>query len=602
MKIINQQLLRLILLALTALSCSLGVSAQTSEHVVILWDVTGSLLPAKATRDLNGTKLPTYQDGNGMWVALKKAIIDCIQFTESDPDNKITVVTFNDNIRDVFTRNATDVGKNDLVNIVENYTYVSHNWTNIVDPIKKFYSILDSSKINYMFLFTDGENDHPGTKPHFISTLGSWASKTSSYDAFGFYVIVHPAADKNNIRSAVESQDKFWIVPDAKVRIKICTLPSSIKYNLRDDKGPKTICMSGRYFNADGNVDLTFSDPYYDVLCTNQDIKDGKFDIEVKPKAGLSPPANHTIILSPVISNADQYTFVGPNKVELEVSNLPERSLDLTLKSNKLGKASYYDSFLWVSEESTSIVSNVKVNFSEQASREGSSATMMAYFMDKKGKDKISPSKSGFKLLMNGEETESIKLTPEISEVVIEMIGDGETKDGVYYGRIQLIPSNLDNYTINCRQDIFKWKFDFDEKCNPLKLALIILLILLVLAFILWILVLRPVFFPRFGSILKTFNVPGMAPLIIKFKGARQVIVSANPQKRQSVRNKFWTGKIVYKIHPAFITPIVFVPGRGKKVLVRTESGAYQISPNPMPGIGSAVITDIRQNKKINVN
>jgi hypothetical protein len=80
------------------------------------------------------------------------------------------------------------------------------------------------------------------------------------------------------------------------------------------------------------------------------------------------------------------------------------------------------------------------------------------------------------------------------------------------------------------------------------------------------------------------------------------VVVSATPQKKQSGWNRIWTGKIIYKLHPAFITPMIFVPGRGKKILVRTQSGAYQISPNPMPGIGAAVITDVRKNLKINVN
>ena len=112
----------------------------------------------------------------------------------------------------------------------------------------------------------------------------------------------------------------------------------------------------------------------------------------------------------------------------------------------------------------------------------------------------------------------------------------------------------------------------------------------------------KPIFYPRFGSIHKTFNVPQMAPLIIKFKGARMVVVSAAQQKKQSVWNRIWTGKIIYKVHPAFVTPITFVPGKGKKVLARTQSGAYQISPNPMPGIGSAVITDVRNVRKINVN
>lgn len=587
---------------IVTLVCSLNVYAHTGEHVVILWDVTGSLLPVKKSKDLNGQPLMPYKDGNGLWVDLKKAVIDCIQYTESDPGSKITVVTFHDVIRDVYTKTATEEGKIELVQLVEDYKYQVHSYTNIVDPINMFYGLLDRQMINYMFLFTDGDHSHPQTQHNFIPTLDSWTCKTSGYDAYGFYVLVHPDADKDNIRRSVESQNNFWVVSDSKNRIKICTLPSSIKYNIRDDKGPKTICMSGKFANAEGDVNFVANDPYYDVWCSCRDVKDGKFDMEIKPKAGVFPPSLHTILLSPTLTGANNYTFIGPNQVQVEVSNLPERSLNLKLESNKLGTASYYESFIWVPEKSTSVVSKVEVDFSEQALNEGSSAMMEVYFVDRKGGKKLTPSKLGLKLLINGREVDSIKLTPELSEVEIEVAGDGGTEDGMYYGRIRLIPSNLDNCSINNAEDIFKWKLEFDQNCNPLKLALIILLVLLASAFLLWMFVFRSVFYPKFGSVLKTFTMPGMAPLIVRFRGTRKVVVSAAPQKKQSAWNRFWTGKIVHLIHPAFETPMEFVPAKGKRILVKAQAGLYQIIPNPMPGIGAATITDIKRNLRINVN
>lgn len=596
------KILRLLVAVIAALWCSVNVFAQTGEHVVILWDVTGSLLSPKPSKGLGGNPLPAYSKGNGMWVDLQKAVIDCIQFTDTDPGNEITVVTFHDNIRDVFTRKATDAGKDELVDIVKNYAYVSHNYTNIVDPLNKFYSLLNRNKINYMFLFTDGDNDHPGTRPRFIPTLNSWENKTGAYDAYGFYVLVHPDAATPEIKASVESQENFWIVSDAKVRIKICTLPSSLKYNVRDDKGPKTISMSGKYASAAGDVTLTSNDQYYDVICTGTDIKDGKLSFEVKPKAGACPPTNHTVSLRPVLSGADQYTFVGPNQINLQVSNVPERSLEVTVENNKLGKASYYDAFLFVPAKSTPLRSVFKVDFSEQAKVEGSSATMAVYLVDRKGENRVSPSKLGLSLLINGVESESIILTPDMSEVVIEIVGQPDTKDGIYYGRIQLTPSRLDNCTINNSEDIFKWKFDFDQKLNPLMLALLILLVIFVTVSVFFKFVFYPLRYPRFGSIQKSFNIPGMAPLIVKFKGARGVVVSAMPVKKQSGWNRFWTGKVIYKIHPAFVTPIEFLPSRGKRVLVKTQAGAYRVNPNPMPGIGAATIIDVKKNLKINVN
>ncbi len=588
------------------LSLFTATFAQSGERIVILWDVTGSLLPKEAgTKDLDKkTVIPSYASGNGMWKPLKEAVIDCIEYVEEDPGNEIIIVTFNDAIRDVYSQKATAEGKSRLVDFVKNYKYKAHKYTNIVAPLNKFYSLLGKDKINYMFLFTDGENDDPKTRPQFIPTLDSWTNRTNGQNAFGFYVLVHPKADKPEIRKSVEPQKNFWIVKDPKVRINICTLPSSIKYNVRDEKGPKTIAIRGKYASAGGKVTLVATDDYCDIVCSDPALNDGKLTFEVKPKPGMEIPKSHTLKLKPQLSGADPYTFVGPEEITLSISNLPERSLNLTIDGNNLGKASHYGSFLFSKEELKSAIKDIKVDFSEQAKKENSSAIMRVYLVDKKTEEKLTPASQLLTISINGTELkgDSFKLTPDMTNVTLGISGQPDAKSGTYYGRIELVPNNLDNYSVNGTLDIFKWKVKFSQKWNPLKLALAWLIAILAAAFLLWMLLLKPIFYPRFGSIQKTFNVPGMAPLIVKFKGARMVEVAATHKKKQSAWNRFWTGKILYKTHPAFESPIIFKPCKGHRVLARAQAGAYQITPNPMPGVGAATIVDIKKNLRINVN
>lgn len=594
---------RLILLLIT-LSLFTTTFAQSGERIVILWDVTGSLLPEKdGMKDLDGSKIPSLPKGNGMWKPLKEAVIDCIEYAEEDPGNEIIIVTFNDAIRDVYSQKATAEGKSRLVDFVKRYKYKAHKHTNIVAPVNKFYSLLGKDKINYMFLFTDGENDDPRTRPQFIPTLDSWTNRTNGQNAFGFYVLVHPKADKPEIRKSVEPQKNFWIVKDPKVRINICTLPSSIKYNVRDEKG-KTIAIRGKYASAGGKVTLVATDDYCDIVCSDPALSDGKLTFEVKPKPGMEIPESHTLKLKSQLSGADPYTFVGPEEITLSISNLPERSLNLTIDGNNLGKASHYGSFLFSKEELKSAIKDIKVDFSEQAKKENSSAIMRVYLVDKKTEEKLTPASQLLTISINGTELkgDSFKLTPDMTNVTLGISGQPDTKSGTYYGRIELVPNNLDNYSVNGTPDIFKWKVKFNQKWNPLKLALAWLIAILAAAFLLWMLLLKPIFYPRFRSIQKTFNVPGMAPLIVKFKGARMVEVAATHKKKQSAWNRFWTGKILYKTHPAFVEPIVFKPSRGRRVLSKYQAGAYQITPNPMPGVGAATIVDIKKNLKINVN
>lgn len=600
----KRHLLHALLFALISCIISPSAYAQQNEHIVILWDVTGSLLPKQTGTKCphTGKSLPTYAKGNGMWSDLKDAIIGCIEYVEEEPGNKISIITFHDHIRDTYTRNASEHGKKELINIVKNYEYESHKFTNIVAPVERFYSLLDCNKIDYMFLFTDGDNDSPSTKPRFINTLDSWTQRTQGKNAYGFYVLVHPDADKQEIRKSVESQGNFWIVPDAKVRIKICALPSHLKYNIRDEKGPKTIRVNGKFAQVKGKVQLKCQDPYYDVLCSDAEFNKGQLHIEVKPKNGVTLPENHKIYLEPVISNSDAYTFIGPKKIELEVSNLPERSLNLTIKDKNFGEATYYEPFVCFTKEGKNIEQEINVNFSDQAKLENSSALIKVYLINKDGNGHSTLASQKLKLCINGKEKDTVLLTPSISNITLSISAIPNTAEGKYYGRIELIPTKLDNSTINGTQDEFKWRASVDISWHPVKHLLMWISAILFIMFLFWMFCLKRIFYPQFGSIQKTFFIPNQSPLIIKFKGAKQVVISATPQKQQSFWNKFWTGKIIYHIHPAFTSPIILKPGRKDRILVKANSSQYHIMPNPMPGIGQATITDIQNRITIHVN
>lgn len=599
--------IKLITIILFVLGIHVNTCAQKAEHIVILWDVTGSLLPSNSgLKDYDGSILQTYSKGNGMWMDLKKAVIECVEYAEEDPSNKITIVTFHDNIRDIFSKSATSDGKKELVEWVKKYKYEGHKYTNIVDPVEKFYTLLDGNQIKYMFLFTDGDNDEPLTEHQFIPTLDSWTNKTKGKDAYGFYVLVHPDADKVDIRNSIEKQDNFWIVPDAKVRIKFCNLPSSFKYNIRDEKGPKAIALQGNYKDIKGEIQLLSNDEFYDVVCSENSIKKGILKVEILPKKGKNQPEKHTIIITPQIKNSDSYTFVGPKQVSCEVSNLPERTLNLTIDDEQWSEASYYDSFCFglVPESNTPIESKIEVDFSDQAKIEGSSAVMKVYLVDKSGEKTYSLSSKDLQLIINGEEVDGdeIILEPNMTELTLSILGKPNTESGKYYGRIELQPLKLDNYSINGSSEMYKWRFEFEHKWNPVKKYLTLLGCIILSVLLLWMIILRRMIYPVFGPIQKSFNIPGMAPLFIKFKGARLVVISSEPQKKQSWINCVFTGKIIYKIHPAFQKPIILKPSRGRNILAITQQGSYQISPNPMPGIGAATIYDIEKRIKIDVN
>lgn len=273
-------------------------------------------------------------------------------------------------------------------------------------------------------------------------------------------------------------------------------------------------------------------------------------------------------------------------------------------ESVTFGTVEYYPSFLWVDSKLTPVTKTFDFEFSQDAKDYDSYAEFQ--FVDNEGKvisTDIMQIKVDGKICPDNR----FRISSDIASKGVTFEFSPNAHDGKHQGYLKLVShqlDRLDSQPLKAAQkvDAFQWTINYDKRMNPLAKVLMWIGIVLLSILAVWLLVFRPIFYPRFGSIQKTFNVPGMAPLIVKFKGSRMVVLAASHPKKQSAWNRFWTGKIIYKTHPAFIAPIVFKPSRGRRVLARIQAGTYQVMPNPMPGVGSATIIDIRKNLTINVN
>lgn len=268
-----------------------------------------------------------------------------------------------------------------------------------------------------------------------------------------------------------------------------------------------------------------------------------------------------------------------------------------------LGECSYYPSFMWSDADTCGVTKRIYLNFNGDAKGDEDCFAAMS-FVDKDGNpipnDILEITVDG-KVLQN----DTFKIVPSdnVKTVAFRFLPQAEA--GNHQGYIKLLSYKLDRFNeqelTGESIDVMKWNLYFNKQMNPLACVIMWIGILIILFILIWFIVIRRVCYPKFGSIQKTFNVPRMAPLIVKFKGARMVIVSASPQIKQSVWDVLWRGKVIYKTHPAFVSPIVLKPGKKNKIIAKVQAETYQVLPNPIPGIGSATIIDIKRNLRINV-
>ena len=509
---------------------------------------------------------------------------------------------------------ATDAGKNELKKYITSLDKVLNRGSKTYhsETLNDFYFnkrvLTDSNSVTYMFLMTDGMTDAPDP-PKFYDLLEQWKDRYSSKSVYGFYVMLHPSARNNKAEKIINDtvDDHLWQVETANVNINLIRLTSGMVLNTRDNSAKWIdVPLTGNISHI--NLDLTDTSENYDI--TRCEKYSDYIRVYISPKKNLSLiPEYEDINILIDVSDTCDFDFLLTKSIVVRCENKHVDAISPTFnkgkKIEKLGEVVYHPKFWWSQEKSEELSTVLQLQPSDDAAANNSCVEFE--FVDKDGK--IIPT-SELRIKVDDVLLDRNRFTANCNKdtYTIKFEYTPEAKGGKHQGYLRLVSHNIDrcgnNDLSSCNGciDVLCWQINYDKKMNPLATGLLIFVITILGAILLWFVVFCPIIYPRFGSAQKTFTAPGMAPLIVKFKGARLVIVSATPQKKQSVWNRFWTGKIMYKIHPAFTVPIAFKPSKGRRILTKYPIGTYQVMPNPIPYVGTATIIDIAKNVKINVN
>lgn len=142
----------------------------------------------------------------------------------------------------------------------------------------------------------------------------------------------------------------------------------------------------------------------------------------------------------------------------------------------------------------------------------------------------------------------------------------------------------------------------FRHHSNPFVYYLIAFVITCLFVAVLWFVFLQKQFYPRFRAINKTIIIPNQAPIYVKCKGFREVVITSKKQK-QKVMDKLIKGPIVYKFSPTIESDIRFKPtSKGKRIIVVVNASHYKCVPNPIEANIQAKIEDIINKQQIIIN
>lgn len=530
-------------------------TAQTNfpkkERYIFLWDVSKSLLPKDGGIDeYTQQRLVGYPGSNGLWMGLKKGLINNVDSIEPNKHSKIIVIPFYAEPFEPFIANADNQGKSDIIKQIKEFEYddVVHARdphtnklrTNIISALSKFEDIVKEDcldYVNYLYLFTDGAHENQDAKTtdtewqeltKKIKDFDNYANTNNRY-IYRFYYLVSDAADPyKHIKKLDSYYRRFWTVEGTPVVKHIKLKTTTVTYNVCDNPiknikrdENKKIDFDKNYGSCIGNIAFTpTKNDYYDVKC---EIPSDSLSIVIKvePKKDLSDlPEEFEIIVKAELERDKNhpYCFLLNNEIKIKCINTIERGVLLSLKNTTgdksksngdrfdLGNTSYYPPFMGKSSQLSCLNFSLTTDFDKSAVND--KGCLDISFVDS---DKQPLTYEKFKIVVNESDTlstdnPSYPIKSGQEQINFTILPSENTDDSKFKGYLKV--SNISNIdiingeAISNDMKILPWEFEHDRKLNPLLRSIywiiIFLLVLFIASLILyWFLWLRGAKFPR---------------------------------------------------------------------------------------------------------
>lgn len=549
---------------------TLNLSAQREKNYIYLFDCTGSMKK------------------NGLWDPAQSALDSNISLRTSIPGSHFTVIPFGDNPYDVFLFDNENyaTNKQDISNAFEKYINQA-KYTNISDVLKSGFQKIDSKKDNEIYLFTDGMPNNTDSPNRVAQTIRDWCANHRNSKLF--YVALTNGVINPIIKQAIDECHDASIVQCENGVIPIITTVSNDIYTNLEELGngiETSFSIPGNY-----SISASSADSLFDVSVVGNKASNGKFTLRINSKENLATSQLHKLLQGeeyefPItVSCTDKrFTIVNPI-INVHVSDEVPSKLTLAGGVDEIhaNGVKWYASFLWSdAAPDKKVVWDLAPVFRNELHN---SRLELGFSFSEGGTNDFQAWYNGH-MISNGQ---TISICPN-QPALLEVQFNHEAKTGKRY--FSLTPSGIDclNFINDKPAEEYQGtslRTEYNVGWNPLKTFLFWLGIILLVALILWLAILKRIFFPpiKMGKI--TITGPGSYYSSKKIKGARKVILTSK-RKSQNIFSRFFTGEIKYINAEHLFPELSIVPAGGKKkVKLRSESrqnSPWEIYPSSIFG------------------
>jgi len=542
-----------LLYLLLAFCMSLSVMAQRERNYIYLLDCTKSMIG--------------YANNPNIWQPTKDYLKKDLE--KHTPGTTLHVISFQDCVLPGFHFQAENLDWKEINKAIDKYVEKPTN-TNICAAWDATDQYIDKHKDNYIILLTDGKDNVKGMD-EVAKKLRNWCGRYPN--TYAFYVLLTKAAIDKTIAEVINICDNEFMV-DATEGIPVFGSFDNGFVIYANTLNLKKVHKLGFSSAGKYTAKAMCNDPYFDVKIVGSAITNGIVAVQIVAKKPISQ-------INTAIPETYDFTFdvqangvkiINPT-VKVQMTNKPERTLETLSEETDMGKASWYDSFLfWGASEPMQLDVDLKAVFNDEARKDGSVVELQVKDPD---------GRNDFQLLYNGKSVENDKIVlsaKDKAQSTLSVIFNSDAQEGSRYFTVKALAKNnldkindqpVEQYTLSLRSK-------YDVEWNPLKTILmwIGIVILAVLSF--WFLVMKHIIYPTIG--VKTIQINDPYFSRVNVKGKRRVVFT-NKEEHQGLLSRIFTGEILYKKNNIWTSPLAFEAGSKKRTLRVMRTKNYTFDP-----------------------
>ena len=570
---------RILLLLLVLLPTTL--LAQRERNYIYLLDCTKSMTG--------------YGGNRNIWKPTKEYLNT--ELGKHSPGTTLHVIPFQGRVHPSFDFDAANFNPKKWKEIEDKINvYVGDiTGTNICDSWDATDKYIDKHKDNYIILLTDGKDNVKGMAA-VAKKLSEWCGKYPN--TYAFYVQLTEAAIDQGVAKVIDICDNEFVVDASKGIPVFGSFDNGLIIYANTLNLNKTYKIG---FSSVGKcaAKAICTDPYFDVKVVDNKIDGGIVPVQIiakQPIAQINSAIPQTYNFTFDVQS-NEVNIVNPT-VKVQMTNKPERTLEMLSEEIDMGKATWYDSFLfWRASTPDTLSIDLKATFNDEAKKDCSAVEFRIVDPDG-GKD--------FQLFYNGQPLYNGKITLRSNANTVSMLSlvfIPTAKEGKRYLAVKpTAKQELDN--IN-DQPVKQYQLTLRSKYvvnwNPLKTMLMWIGFLILAALLLWFLLLKHIIYPTIK--VKTIQINDPYFSRVNVKGKRRVVFT-NKKMEQSLLNRIFTGEILYKKHDIWTSPLVFEAGAKKKTLrvMRTTDYVFDPYTSMLKAPNDYIVENTKDNTKIKIS